>query len=64
LRKLKKVGFSPPEPGGRHFYMRYGTYTLTIPSNREYSIPQMRMLLNEVEQGIGRRISMEEWDSL
>jgi hypothetical protein len=44
--------------------MRYGTYTLTIPSNREYSIPQMRMLLNEVEQGIGRGISMEEWDSL
>jgi predicted RNA binding protein YcfA (HicA-like mRNA interferase family) len=64
IRKLKKIGFAPPEPGGHHFYMRYGTYTLTIPSNKEYSMPQLKMLLNEIEQGIRRRITLEEWDSL
>jgi hypothetical protein len=39
IKKLKKLGFASPEPGGRHFYMRLGTYTLTLPSNNEYSIP-------------------------
>ena len=37
IRKLKKLGFEPPEPGGRHFYMRCGTYTVTLPNNKEYS---------------------------
>jgi hypothetical protein len=64
IRKLKKVGFTPPEAGGRHFYMRYGTYTLTVPSNKEYSTPQLRMLLNEIEHGIRREITLEEWNSL
>jgi hypothetical protein len=64
IRKLKKVGFASPEPGGRHFYVRYGTYTLTIPSNKEYSMPQVKMLLNEIEHEIGRKITLEEWDSL
>ena len=35
INKLKKLGFESPEPGGRHFYMRYGRFTLTIPSNKE-----------------------------
>ena len=56
--------FKPPEPGGRHFYMRYGTYTLTLPSNREYSVLQVKMLLNEIEHGIDRRITIKEWGTL
>jgi len=64
IKKLKKLGFAFPEPGGRHFYMRLGTYTLTLPSNNEYSIPQIRMLLKEVERGTGKTISAEEWDEL
>ena len=64
IRKLKKFGFASPEPGGRHFYMRYNTYTLTIPSNKEYSMPQVKMLLNEIEHEIGRKITLEEWNSL
>jgi predicted RNA binding protein YcfA (HicA-like mRNA interferase family) len=64
IRKLRKLGFSPPESGGRHFYMRYGTYTFTVPSNREYSMPQVRMLLSEVEEGIDRKITIEEWGTL
>jgi hypothetical protein len=64
IGKLKSLGFSPPEPGGHHFYMRYGTYTFTVPSNREYSVPQLKMLLHEVEEGIGRKITIEEWEAL
>jgi len=30
IRKLKKLGFDSPEPGGRHYYMRYGTYTIIV----------------------------------
>jgi hypothetical protein len=64
IRKLKRIGFTQPLPGGRHFYMRYGTYTLTVPSNKEYSMPQVKMLLNEIAEGTGRRITTEEWNSL
>jgi hypothetical protein len=64
IKKLKKLGFEPPEPGGRHFYMRYGTYTLTLPSNKEYFVPQIKMLLSEIERGISRKISLEEWENL
>ena len=64
IKKLKKLGFGSPESGGRHFYMRYGTYTLTLPTNKEYSVPQIKMLLNEIEQGINRKISLEEWVNL
>lgn len=64
IKKLKKLGFDSPEPGGRHFYMRYNAYTLTLPGNKEYSIPQLRMLLNEIEHGVGRKISLAEWESL
>ena len=64
IRKLKRIGFTQPLPGGRHFYMRYGTYTLTVPGNKEYSMPQVKMLLNEIEEGIGRKITIEEWNSL
>ena len=64
IRKLRKTGFSSPEPGGHHFYMRYGSYTLTIPSNKEYSVQQVRMLLNEIEKGIRKKISIEEWEEI
>jgi len=44
--------------------MRYDTYTLTLPSNKEYSVPQIKMLLSEIERGISRKISLEEWENL
>ena len=64
IKKLKKLGFGSPEPGGRHFYMRHHTYTLTLPNNKEYSVPQIKMLINEIENGIGKKISIGEWDRL
>jgi len=64
IKKLKRLGFAAPEPGGRHFYMRYGTYTFTLPSNQEYSVPQVKTLLKEIKLGINKEISLAEWDSL
>ena len=64
IKKLRKLGFESPEAGGRHFYMRYGAYTFTVPSNKEYSVPQVKMLLNEIENGIKREISLKVWESL
>jgi hypothetical protein len=29
IKRLNRLGFKSPEPGGKHFYMRYGTYTFT-----------------------------------
>ncbi len=58
------MGFGELEPGGRHFYLRRGTFTLTLPSNVEYSVPQVKMLLKEIEEGIKRKISLEEWQKL
>jgi predicted RNA binding protein YcfA (HicA-like mRNA interferase family) len=64
IAKLKKIGFESPEPGGRHFYMRHGVFTLTLPNNAEYSIPQIKMLIKEIELGIKRKISLGEWQEL
>jgi hypothetical protein len=44
--------------------MRHGRYTLTLPANSEYSVAQLRMLLHEVEQGIGIEIDQESWGQL
>ena len=64
IKKLVKLGFNPPEPGGRHFYMRYGSNVLTIPSNEEYSVPQLKMMMKELENITGRKITLEEWVEL
>jgi len=44
--------------------MRHGKFTLALPSNAEYSIPQIKMLLKEIELGIKKKISLEEWQRL
>ena len=44
--------------------MRYGTHTLAIPGNAEYSVPQLKALLREVEHIIRRKIPLQEWQSL
>jgi hypothetical protein len=64
IKKLKRIGFANPEPGGNYFYMRYGTYTFTVPSNQDYSVAQVKTLLTEIEQGTKREISLDEWERL
>ncbi len=61
---MRRLGFSAPEPGGRHFFMRHRQYTLPLPADSEYSVPQLRMLLREVERGTGIRIDAERWAGL
>ena len=44
--------------------MIYGQHRLAIPSNAEYSVPQLRMMLQEIESIVERDITTEEWGSL
>lgn len=37
---------------------------LTIPSNAEYSIAQLRMMLREVESLTGLVMDLERWDAV
>ncbi len=64
IRRLKKLGLDGPYSGTRHQFMVYKQHRLAIPSNTEYSIPQLRTMLREVEQIINRQIAVEEWDNL
>ncbi|MFN6481416.1 MULTISPECIES: hypothetical protein [unclassified Nostoc] len=64
VKKLRSLGFDGPFSGTRHQFMVYGEYRLTIPSNDEYSVPQLRMMIREVEVILEREITLEEWNSL
>ncbi|HHT9118267.1 MAG TPA: hypothetical protein ACFYD1_06520 [Candidatus Hypogeohydataceae bacterium YC38] len=44
--------------------MVYKQQRLAIPSNAEYSIPQLRMMIREIEKIIERQITAEEWNEL
>jgi hypothetical protein len=64
IRRLRKLDFDGPYSGTRHQFMVFEEYRLTIPSNTEYSVPQLSMMLNEVEGIIGRAITSDEWNKL
>jgi hypothetical protein len=64
IRRLRHLGFDGPFSGTRHQFMIYGAYRLTIPSNTEYSVPQLRTMIREVEEIIGHVITLEEWQRL
>jgi len=64
IRRLRKLGFEGPYSGARHQFMVWRQHRMAIPSNVEYSVPQLRMLIREVEGIIGRKITVEEWDGL
>ncbi|MGA2516704.1 MAG: hypothetical protein ABSG44_09150 [Thermodesulfobacteriota bacterium] len=44
--------------------MVYTTYRLAIPSNKEYTVPQLRMMIREVEEILGREVTVDEWNRL
>ena len=64
IAKLRGLGFEGPCSGTRHQFMVLGQHRQTIPSNSEYSVPQVRMLLRQVESILGRAVSLDEWNSL
>lgn len=64
IRKLRALGFDGPWSGTRHQFMILGQHRQTIPSNAEFSVPQVRMLLRQVESILERPVILDEWDSL
>jgi hypothetical protein len=58
------LGFVGPFSGTRHEFMVYQSERLSIPSNSEFSIPQLKMMVSEVQEIIGRSISADEWNGL
>ena len=64
IRRLRKLGFDGPYSGTRHQFMIYQKHRLAIPTNSEYSVSQLQMMLHEVKQIINRGISAEDWVNL
>lgn len=64
IRRLRKLGFDGPYSGTKHQFMIYKAQRLTIPSNNEYSVPQLKMMIGEIEAILERHISASEWNSL
>ena len=64
IQRLIKLGFDGPISGTRHEFMVYQGQRLAIPSNAEFSVPQLHFMLREVGTIVGHAISAEEWQSL
>jgi len=64
VRRLRKLDFHGPFSGTRHQFMIHRQSRLTVPSNPEYSVPQLRMMIREIEEIIGRSLAVEEWNAL
>jgi len=64
IKRLRNLGFDGPFSGTRHQFMIFEKYRLTVSSTSEYSIPQLRMMINEVEGITGKAMTADEWDTL
>lgn len=64
IRKLIKLGFNGPYSGTRHQFLIYKECRLCIPSNSEYSVPQLKMMISEVKEIISAQVSLDEWEKL
>lgn len=64
IKKLLKLNFEGHYSGSRHQFLAYNNNRLTIPSNDEYSVPQLRMMLKEVKEIFGKEIDSEFWNNL
>jgi len=53
IRRLTVLGFDGPFSGSRHQFLIYLQNRLTIPTNDEYSVPQLRMMIREAETLLG-----------
>ncbi len=64
IRKLRKLGFEGPYSGTRHQFIVFEKHRLAIPSNAEYSLPQLRMMIKEVEEILNHKINVNDWYKL
>jgi len=62
VRRVRKFGFQGPFSGTRHQFMVYGQQRLTVPSNAEYTVPQLRMLIGEIEGILGSKTRAAEFE--
>ncbi|HKH45391.1 MAG TPA: type II toxin-antitoxin system HicA family toxin [Thermoanaerobaculia bacterium] len=58
------MGFEGPYSGTRHQFLVFQQHRLTVPSNDEYSVPQLRMLIQQAQEILGREIPAEGWNRL
>ncbi len=61
IRRLRKLGFDGPYSGTRHQFMTYQNHRLSIPSNSEYSVPQLRFMVREIGAILEREITASDW---
>jgi len=61
---LRRLGFEGPYAGGRHHFLVRGNHRLAIPTNAEYSVPQLKMMLREVAAIMQREVTQQEWNEL
>jgi hypothetical protein len=54
--KLDDGTFAGPFSGTKHQFMTYHNYRLAIPSNTEYSAPQPKFMIREIEIILKRKI--------
>jgi hypothetical protein len=40
------------------------THRLAIPSNTKFSVPQVGMMIREVENILGRTLTVDEWNRM
>lgn len=64
IHRLRQLGFDSPLSGTKHQLLVYKTHRLAIPSNTEYSIAQLRMMIWEIEEILGRAVTADEWSRL
>jgi hypothetical protein len=61
---MRQLGFDGIFSGGKHHFMIMDEHRLTLPSNDEYSVPQLRVMNRQVEGIIEREITIDEWSQL
>ena len=64
IRRLRQLGFNGPFSGSRHQFMVYRDHRLAVPSNAEFSVAQLRLMLHGVEGILERRITQDAWSAL
>lgn len=64
IKKLRVLSFDGPYSGTRHEFMFYQSYRLAIPSNDEYSVPQLKMMLAEIEEIMEKELDGDAWNKL
>jgi hypothetical protein len=64
IRKLRILGFIGPFSGSKHHFMIFENFRLSIPSNEEYSVPQLKMMLKEIEEILSKKIDNVDWNNL